>query len=415
MRSVSFPLDFQRCHRRKAGFLAAAVFSAFSWCVSACESTYPAAAKQQASDAAPLKQVKAVAVTHIPVERAVSVLGSLTAYDHATLSTKIPGRLAQITVDFGSPVEQGQLLARVEPRDYQLQVQQAEAALAQARVLLGLAPTTTDERVDPEQTGTVRQARALLGEAQKTRDRLATLVAKGFSAKSAFDAAEATLLVAQSRYQDALEEIRARQALLLQRRSELDIARQRLADTAIRAPFDGVVQEKHASIGEYLAASAPVATVVRMDPLRLRAEVPERAAHQVQAGQKVRVIVEGLERVHEGVVMRLGPTIDTQNRMLTIEADVKNSGDLRPGAFARVEIVTDGTAMALVVPSRAVTTFAGLEKVWRVQEGKAEEKPITTGQRTGEWTEVLSGISVGDLVILDPINLRSGQTVSVVQ
>lgn len=395
--------------------MAAAVFAAFSWCISACESTYPAAAKQQASETTPLKQVKAVAVTHLPVERAVSVLGSLAAYDHATLSTKIPGRLAQITVDFGSPVEQGQLLAQVEPRDYQLQVQQAEAALVQARVLLGLAPTTTDERVDLEQTGTVRQARALLDEAQKTRDRLATLVEKGFSAKSAFDAAEAALHVAQSRYQDALEEIRARQALLLQRRSELDIARQRLADTIIRAPFDGVVQEKHASIGEYLAASAPVATVVRMDPLRLRAEVPERAAQQVQAGQKVRVMVEGVARVHEGVVMRLGPTIDTQNRMLTIEADVKNSGDLRPGAFARVEIITDGTAMALVVPSRAITTFAGLEKVWRVHEGKAEEKPITTGQRTGEWTEVLSGVNVGDLVILDPANLRSGQTVSVVQ
>lgn len=385
------------------------------WLVSACESTYPAAAKQSASDAAPPKQVKAVAVTQMPLERTVSVLGALAAYDHATLSTKIPGRLSQITVDFGSPVEQGQLLARIEPRDYQLQVQQAEAALAQARVHLGLAPTTTDERVDPEQTGTVRQARALLEEAQKIRDRLATLVEKGFSAKSAFDAAEAALKVAQSRYQDALEEIRSRQALLLQRRSELEIARQRLADTVIRAPFDGVVETKHASVGEYLATSAPVATVVRMDPLRLRAEVPERAAQQVQAGQKVRVTIEGNGRIHEGTVMRLGPTIDTQNRMLTIEADVKNSGDLRPGTFARVEIVTDGTAMAMVVPSRAIMTFAGLEKIWRVHEGKAEEKPIVTGQRAGEWTEVLSGVSVGELVILDPLNLRSGQTLSIVQ
>lgn len=350
----------------------------------------------------------------MPLERTVSVLGSLAAYDHATLSTKIPGRLSQITVDFGSPVEQGQMLARIEPRDYQLEVQQAEAALAQAQVRLGLAPAATDERVDPERTGTVRQAQALLEEAQKTRDRLATLVEKGFSAKSAFDAAEAALKVAQSHYQDALEEIRTRQALLLQRRSELEIARQRLADTVIRAPFDGVVETKHASVGEYLAVSAPVATVVRMDPLRLRAEVSERAAHQVQAGQKVRVTIEGNGRIHEGTVMRLGPTIDTQNRMLTIEADVKNSGELRPGAFARVEIVTDGTAMAMVVPSRAITTFAGLEKIWRVHEGKAEEQPIVTGQRGGEWTEVLSGVSVGDLVILDPANLRAGQTISVV-
>ena len=84
--------------------------------------------------------------------------------------------------------------------------------------------------------------------------------------------------VALSRYQDAIEEIRNRQALLAQRRSELSLARQQLADTAVYAPIDGIVQEKRASVGEYLAAGAPVVNIVRMDPLRLRAEVPERDA-----------------------------------------------------------------------------------------------------------------------------------------
>ena len=153
-----------------------------------------------------------------------------------------------------------------------------------------------------------------------------------------------------------------------------------------------------------------------MDPLRLRAEVPERATQRVRAGQKVRVMVEGNPRVYEGQVMRVGPTINEQNRMLTVEADVRNRDHtLRPGAFTEVEIVTDEAATALAVPTSAVVTFAGLEKVLMVNEGRVVEKPISTGQRTNEWTEVTEGVHSGDLVIVEPGNLRSGQPVSIIQ
>jgi multidrug resistance efflux pump len=159
----------------------------------ACEGSDPASAKQTRPDEegqAP-KQVKAIAVRKMPLERAVTALGSLAAYDQATLSTKVPGRLERIPVDFGSMVEQGQTLVQIEPRDYQLHLQQAEAALAQARARLGLSPTGRDDHVDPEQTGTVRQARALLDEARQNRERLAALAKKGFVAKAEFDSAEA--------------------------------------------------------------------------------------------------------------------------------------------------------------------------------------------------------------------------------
>ena len=98
-------------------------------------------------------------------------------------------------------------------------------------------------------------------------------------AKAEFDTANAAFKVAEGRYQDAYEEIRNRQGVLAQRRSELALARQQLKDTAVVAPFDGIVQEKRASVGEYLAAGAPVVNIVRMDPLRLRAEIPERESH----------------------------------------------------------------------------------------------------------------------------------------
>jgi multidrug efflux pump subunit AcrA (membrane-fusion protein) len=101
--------------------------------------------------------------------------------------------------------------------------------------------------------------------------------------------------------------------------------------------------------------------------------------------------------------------------MLMVEADVPNDGNLRPGSFAKAEIVTNDAKMAVTVPNNAIVTFAGIEKVIVIQNGKALEKPITTGRRSGEWTEILAGLNVGDQVIVDPGNLQSGMAVEVVQ
>jgi len=294
-------------------------------------------------------------------------------------------------------------------------VQQSEAALGQARARLGLSPNGTDDKVSLEQTGTVRQAKAQLEEARLSRERAVRLVEQGIVAKADFDSADATYKVAQSRYQDALEEIRNRQALLAQRRSELALARQQLTDTTVKAPIDGIVQLKRASVGEFLAAGAPLVDIVRMNPLRLQAQVPERDAATVRFGQNVRVSVDGNTRVYVGQIRRLSPVIAQESRMLMVEADVPNDGNLRPGSFAKAEIVTNDAKMAVTVPNNAIVTFAGIEKVIVIQNGKALEKPITTGRRGGEWTEILAGVNVGDQVIVDPGNLQSGMAVEVVQ
>ena len=90
-----------------------------------------------------------------------------------------------------------------------------------------------------------------------------------------------------------------------------------------------------------------------------------------------------------------------------------NDGSLRPGAFVSAEIVTDDSGMAVTVPTSAIVTFAGIEKVILVQNGKAVEKPVTTGRRAADWTEVVSGVNIGDTVVVEPGNLQSGQAVEV--
>ena len=349
------------------------------------------------------------------MEQTVTVTGTLAAYDQATVSAKVPGRMKSISVDLGSVVKQGQIIAQIEQQDYQLRLQQAEAALAQARARVGLPPEGKDDRIDPEKTGTVRQAQALLDDAKLKFERARNLVQRGVLAKAQLDAAESEYKVALSRYQDAVEEIRNRQALVVQRRSELEIARQQLLDSSIYAPFDGIVQEKRASIGEYLAAGAPLVNVVRMDPLRLRAEVPERESRSVRVGQQVRVSLEGDPNVYTGKIARISPTITAQNRVLIVEAEVHNNGQLRPGSYARAEIVSANNSSALGVPVNAIVSFAGIDKVILVQDNKAVEKPITLGRRTAEWAEVISGLKTGDTVVIDPGNLQSGQPVVITE
>ncbi len=378
----------------------------------ACKSDYPASGKAASPDSkTDARQIKTVKVVEMPIGQTVTVNGTLAAYDHTTLSIKVPGRLQTISIDLGSVVHKGQVIAQVEQQDYKLRVQQAEAALAQARARLGLSPDGADDRVAAEETGTVRQAKAVLDDAKSKRDRALKLMQQGVIPRADYDTADSDYKVALSRYQDGLEEIRNRQGLLAQRRSELALAKQQLADTIIYAPLEGVVQEKKASVGEYLAAGAPIVDIVRIDPLRLRVDVPERESHSIRTGQSVRVTVEGDPESYLGFVKRLSPTISEQNRVLAVEADVRNNGRLRPGAFVRAEIVTDQTSTAVTVPSTAIVTFAGIEKVMLVENGKAAEKAVTTGRRGPDWIEIKAGVNVGQSVIVDPGNLQSGQPV----
>jgi RND family efflux transporter MFP subunit len=294
-------------------------------------------------------------------------------------------------------------------------VDQAEAALQQARVRLGLPPDGTSDRIDPEQTALVRQAAAVLKEARQTHDRMVQLWDRQLIARAELDTAVSQRAVAEGRYQDAIEEVRNRQAILVQRRSELGIARQQLADTAIISPMDGAVSERQASVGQYLAAGTPVATLVRTDPLRLRVAVPEREAKAVRIGQAAELTVEGDPTLYEGRVVRLSPAIAESNRTLLIEAEVPNPrGLLRPGSFAKADIVVEAGQTIVTVPVDSIVTFAGIEKVLTIGADKAIEKRVRTGRRLGEQIEIIEGLSVGDRVVLKPGNLVGGQPVRVV-
>jgi RND family efflux transporter MFP subunit len=369
------------------------------------------AASRGSAASLPAKQVKLAKSEARRLTQTVTAPGTLAADEQATLSFKVAGRVSEIKVDLGSQARKGQVIAFLETTEFKVRLQQAEAALQQARVRLGLPPQGDDDRIDPEKTSLARQARALLEEAKSNRERTVQLVNQGIQSRAELDRVESAFKVADSRYQDALEEVRNRQAVLLQRRSELAIAQQQLIETTLNAPFDGAVRERRASLGEYLNAGAPVATIVRLHPLRLRVETPEREAQGIKVGHSVRVLVEGDQQSYSGRVARLSPAFQEQSRTLIIEAEVDNQqGKLRPGSFAKAEIQTSMTSDVVMVPSSAIVTFAGIQKVFSVKDNKAVEKTVVVGKRDGDWV-VVEGLDAGASVVLSPGNLVSGQPV----
>lgn len=359
------------------------------------------------------REVRVVTAAREALPEVVAVTGTLAAEEQVELAPKVAGRLAEIGVDLGSRVQRGQVLARLVPTDYSLGVAQAEAALAQAQARLGLAGDAGTTAVDPDQTGVVKRASAVLAEAQARLERARKLREEGILPDAELEAAEAAFQVAESQHQDAREEVFNRVAVLAQRRSELDLARQRLADSVVVAPFAGSVRERHVTPGQYVAAGQAVVTVVRTHPLRLRLSVPERQAARVRAGQEVRLSVEGDPRRYLGRVVRTSPAIEESDRTLRVEAEVPNEdGALRPGAFASAEIVTAADQPAILVPATAVVVFAGIEKVITVAEGKSVETRVRTGRRVGDRVEIVEGLAGGELVVAAPGNLAGGQEVT---
>ncbi len=346
-----------------------------------------------------------------PMERTLTALGSLAPMERATISIKTTGRLKLLKVDVGSPVKVGDVLAQIEPRDYELRLQQSAAMLAQARARVGLPFEGGDDRIELEKLSVVREAAALFEEAGKTLDRVRKLHLEKISAQSELERATADHQVTLNRYQDSLQEGRERQAVLAQRRAEYEIARQQVTDTSLRAPFDGVVQARLTTVGEFLASGSPVLTLVQVDPLRLRMEIPERQASQVQTGLSVRITLEGGTSQHLGRIARVSPTLDDRTRMLLVEAEFKNSGPLRPGSFAQAEILLEDVAPSLAIPADAIATFAGMEKVFVILTNTAIERRITSGRRDANGVEVLHGITLNEVVVRNPGGLRSGDKV----
>jgi membrane fusion protein (multidrug efflux system) len=194
------------------------------------------------------------------------------------------------------------------------------------------------------------------------------------------------------------------------------MARKAVADTGVRAPFAGIVAERVVSVGDYVTRGAHVATVVRVDPLRLELTVPEQSVSLVKAGLPVTVTVDAYSgETFEARVRFVSPSLRADQRALTVEAIAANAdGRLKPGMFATARIHQASGTPALLVPAASVETIAGTSRVYVVKNNRIEERIVTVGETVGDRVEITSGVANGESVATDPKGrLADGQTVAV--
>ncbi|HJZ70058.1 MAG TPA: efflux RND transporter periplasmic adaptor subunit [Blastocatellia bacterium] len=383
---------------------------------SACSRNQPppeakAEAKAGAATPAPIDVSTAAAITR-NLQRGVEVVGSLAADEEVVVSAQVAGELTQLNVDFGSYVAKGQIVALIDQRDAKLKVDQAEAALKQTMARLGMKE---GEKFDRNQNPDVKVAKAQLDWEKMTLDRQTQLVENGDVSRAVYDQALTTYNLAQARYQAALDAVNQQLAVVEQQRAALDLAKKALTDTVVRAPIGGPVKEKHASRGTYLPVNGHIVTLVKINPLRLRADIPEYAAASVRTGQTMTLKTEAFpDRTFTGRVVRIGASLNEQTRALTVEAEVANPNNLlRPGMFAKSSLITAKDTPAVMVPQRAVQVVAGLNKVFVIENGRASERIVKTGATDGDLIEVVDGVKSGETIAISNLDkLQEGSLVN---
>lgn len=364
-----------------------------------------------------------------PVQRFVEVVGTLYADEDATVSSKVAGRITAVYCDVGDRVSANQRLAQVDPTDYELASRQKRLAAREPLAKLGLAELPPED-FDPAGVPTVRRAKLQADNAEAKYQRGRQLHEQNPPLISDQDFADLKTAweVARSNYE--VEVLTAR-ALLAQARSlhaELAIAEQRLADTTIRAPATRpaeappdarmrsyAVAARLISVGEFVRESTPAFRLIDDDVVKLRASVPERFIREVKVGQEVRLRVDAWEQDFIGRVVRVNPQVDPASRTFQLEAVVPNPAHmLKPGSFAQARVLARVDPRAVYVPLEAVVTYAGVNKVFVVDNGLAAEKIVELGDRRDDWVEALSGLDGTEAVVVEGVSrLAQGVAVSV--
>lgn len=362
------------------------------------------------AEAATAKQPEAIPVQTVAaqsrlLERTLSVTGSLVPDETVSVSAEVPGRVLSVNADFGQTVRKGQIIAELDKQELNLAVERSKAALAQALARLGLDPEQENER--PQNTPSVRQALAQLEDARSKYDNASRLVKTGDISQERFTEIQKQFQAREALYQAARDETRTLLAQVQALKTEVSLARKRLNDATVRAPFDGSVSEKLVSAGQYLKENTPIVTLIKTTPLRLRMDVPEAGAGSVQVGTTLTFTTDAAPGAEfHAVVRELNPALESKSRTLTAEARLtSNDPRLRPGMFIQVQLKLSKGVEGVIVPKRAVYTIAGLTKVFVIANGKASERRVTPGQDLGDWVEVPSDtVRVGENVAVTSLD-----------
>ena len=373
------------------------------------------AEEEAGADVAVVAASTAAAVER-PIARFVGVTGTLTAEEQAEVAAEIAGRVVATPVERGSRVSAGSELVRIADDEVRAQAREAEANTAQIEARLGLTdggPLVID-RV-PE----VANAMAANELAQADLDRAQMLLDRKLLPRADFDRSRTQAEAARRQYDIARNTAEQQYQSLLAARARMTLAQKALTDTAVRAPFDGLVEQRFVSVGDYVTRGTKVASVIRISPLRVELTVPGHYLSEVAVGRAVTLEVDAFRgQTFTGRIRYVSPVLRTDTRALVVEAVVPNeTGQLKPGLFATARIEQASETPALLVPATAIRSASGAARVYVIKTDRtAEERIVTTGQTVGDLVEITSGLKAGDTVatsnvaqITDGVRISEGR------
>jgi HlyD family secretion protein len=340
----------------------------------------------------------------------VTANGYVVARTRASVSSKVPGRLAYLGVSEGSFVRDGDIIARLENGDYQAQVAEATANLASTRAQVVEAEADRDQQQQ---------------DAKRLRDIRAQ--SKQLVSQQEVDAAETRLSTAEARLKAATARVTAAEATVR-------FANVNLANTEIRAPFTGTVLRKEAEVGEVVAPSVgggltrgAVVTMADLKSLEVEVDVNEAYIARLHNGQAARITLDAYpDTSFAGHVRQVVPTADRQRATVQVKVAIENPDQrVLPEMGARVDFIEPearlaGTTVAAApitprirVPAAVVHDDAGRSIVWLVRNGRLESRTVEAGPVSGGFREIRSGLAGGEMVVSGGIESpRAGMRVN---
>ena len=315
-----------------------------------------------------------------PTEEAVrteaEAPGTFVPYEETTISAEGTGPIRDLKVDEGTRVAKGQVLVLQDTVKMELAVKQAEAMLAQAKANFARA------RADLERKQMLLDGKTI------PQNQFDSFKAQADAASAAVDAAE----------------------------TALSLTRRQLADLATVAPYAGVIRERRASLGAYARGGDPMLVLMRVDPLKLQFELPERYTSRVATGLEITATVAAFPgRTFTGTVRTVFPALAVQSRAVRFEATVSNPRyELKPGFFASVKVPLESQPGSLTVPRSALVRREGTDNVFVVRGGRAELVRVQTGIETTDRVEIATGLTHDDDVVVEGGDtLQAGDQVKV--
>jgi len=357
------------------------------------------------------------------VANTLELSGSIRPVEQATLSTRVMGRITQLSLETGDRFRKGDILTRIDVMDITAQTGQAQLGVAQAQAEVFRSQASLNQLESQK-----LEAQSALRLAQVTQSRMSRLQAEGAVSQSVLDDANTALEQARARVAQSEAGIRQSQAAIAQTqaavsRAELSVISSDVSESygTIFAPFDGVVVQKLAYEGEMAAPGTPLLKVENPNKLELEISVPEENLRFVRVGQSVKVQFDAVNQSLSATIQQIVPAANAQSRSFSVKIPLNNSGKLISGMFGRIALPIGATKETLLIPTTALIQRGQLQGVYvletagekTIAQSIAMMRWVKTGKTQDGQIEIVSGLKAGDRIVTSNIaQLSDGQAVT---